>query len=59
MQPGVLLVFGVLQAAGYTVNLWRLVLFTLPIVGLSILLGVVQFRLFGRSLRSRSGGAAA
>ncbi|HSE98010.1 MAG TPA: DUF969 family protein [Blastocatellia bacterium] len=48
VQPGVLLVFGVLAGLGYTVNIWRLVLFTIPVVALSVLLAAIQFLLLDR-----------
>ncbi len=43
VQPGVLLVYGVMKGLGYEVNLWRLILFTIPIVFFSIVLGAIQF----------------
>jgi uncharacterized membrane protein len=51
VQPGILLVFGVLKSLGYVVSVWRLVLYAIPIAALSVLLGAVQFHLLGRSLR--------
>jgi uncharacterized membrane protein len=51
VQPGVLLVFGVMRGLGYAVSVWRLVLYTIPIVILSFILGVIQFRLLDRQLR--------
>ncbi|MCI0412524.1 DUF969 domain-containing protein [bacterium] len=50
VQPGVLLVYGVMKGLGYEVSLWRLVLFTSPIVLFSIVLGVVQFLWLDRRL---------
>jgi uncharacterized membrane protein len=50
VQPGILLVFGILQGLGYTVSVWRLVLFALPIATLSVLLGAAQFLLFNRRI---------
>ena len=43
VQPGILLVYGVMKSVGYEVNLWRLILFTIPVVVLSIVLGAIQF----------------
>jgi uncharacterized membrane protein len=51
VQPGVLLVFGVLKSLGYTVSVWRLVAYAIPIATLSVLLGAFQFHLLGRRLR--------
>lgn len=48
VQPGVLLVFGVLKGLGYDVSVWSLVLYTIPIVLISVALGVVQFNLLDR-----------
>lgn len=53
VQPGVLLVFGVLKGLGYAVNIWRLVLFAIPIASLSVILGALQFRLLDARLRRR------
>jgi uncharacterized membrane protein len=50
VQPGILLVYGVMKSVGYEVDLWRLILFTIPIVILSILLGAIQFRWLDRRL---------
>ena len=51
--PGILLVYGVMKGLGYTVGLWRLVLFTIPIVCLSIILGALQFWLLDLKERKR------
>lgn len=51
VQAGVLLVFGVLAGLGYTVNIWRLVLFTIPIVVMSVILAIIQFLLLDRRYR--------
>jgi uncharacterized membrane protein len=51
VQAGVLLVFGVLAGLGYTVNIWRLVLFTIPVVALSVMLAMIQFLLLDRRYR--------
>jgi uncharacterized membrane protein len=50
VQAGILLVYGVMRGLGYEVSLWRLVLFTTPIVLLSLILGVLQFLLLDRRL---------
>jgi uncharacterized membrane protein len=50
VQAGILLVYGVMKGLGYEVSLWRLVLFTTPIVLLSIVLGAIQFLLLDRRL---------
>jgi uncharacterized membrane protein len=51
IQPGVLLVFTVLKGLGYTVSLWRLVAFTIPIVVLTLVVGAIQFHFIGRRHR--------
>ena len=43
VQAGILLVFGVMNGLGYTVNLLSLVYYTIPIVLFSIGIGAVQF----------------
>jgi len=43
VQPGILLVFGVMAGLGYKVSVWRLALFAIPIATISVILGVVQF----------------
>jgi uncharacterized membrane protein len=53
VQPGILLVYGVLRGLGYTVSVWRLVLFAIPIATLTVVIGAVQFWLFSRSIRRR------
>jgi uncharacterized membrane protein len=52
VQPGILLVFGVLKGLGYNVSVWSLVLFAIPIASLSIILGGVQFWLVDRRYRT-------
>jgi uncharacterized membrane protein len=52
VQPGVLLVYGVMKALGYEVSLWRLVLFTSPIVFFSVVLGIIQFLWLDRRLKN-------
>ena len=48
VQPGLLLVYGSLSGLGYEVSLWRMILFTTPIVLASVILGAVQFRRLDR-----------
>lgn len=52
VQPGVLLVYGVMKGLGYEVSLWLLVLFTSPIVFFSIVLAIIQFLWLDRRLKS-------
>lgn len=51
VQPGVLLVYGVMKSLGYEVSLWRLILYTSPIVLISLLFGAIQFLHLDRRLR--------
>lgn len=51
--PGVLLVYGVMKGLGYTVGVWRIVLFAIPIASLSIILGALQFWLLDLRERKR------
>lgn len=48
VQPGILLVFGVMAGLGYTLNVWSLVLYTMPIVAASVILAAVQFLMIDR-----------
>lgn len=50
VQPGVLLVYGVMKGLGYEVSLWWMIAFTSPIVILSILLALIQFLRLDRRL---------
>jgi uncharacterized membrane protein len=50
VQAGVLLVYGVMKGLGYEVSLWRLVIFTTPIVILSVIIATIQFRLLDKRL---------
>jgi uncharacterized membrane protein len=55
VQPGILLVYSALRGLGYEVSLWRLILFTTPIVAGSVLFGAIQFLLLDRRAgRARS-----
>lgn len=51
VQAGVLLVYTTMKGLGYEVSLWRLVLFTAPIVLYSVVLGALQFHLLDRVQR--------
>lgn len=55
VQAGILLVFGVMQSLGFTVGVWSLVKYTLPVVAASIALSAAQFLWLDRQLR-REGG---
>jgi uncharacterized membrane protein len=50
VQAGILLVFGVMQGLGFTVGVWDLVWYTVPVVAASIILAVIQFLWLDRSL---------
>lgn len=52
VQAGILLVYGVMQGLGYTIGLWDLVKFTVPVVIASILLAALQFWWLDRRLRA-------
>ena len=53
VQAGILLVYGVLKGIGYEVTLWSLVFFSVPIALISIILGIIQFRLMDRAFRRK------
>ncbi len=53
VQPGILLVFGVLVGLGYEVSVWSLVLFAIPITTVSVILGAIQFLLLDRRFRKK------
>jgi uncharacterized membrane protein len=56
VQPGILLVFSTLATLGHQVSLWRLILFTVPVVAASVILGAAQFVLLDRRhARDRKG----
>ena len=46
--PGILLVYGVMKGLGYSVSVWSLVLYAIPIATLSVVIAAVQFWLFDR-----------
>ncbi|HJQ70425.1 MAG TPA: DUF969 family protein [Blastocatellia bacterium] len=54
VQAGILLVFGVMNGLGYTVNLLSLVYYTIPIVVFSIVLGAIQFFLLDQHYRKKA-----
>lgn len=58
VQAGVLLVYGVMKGLGYDLNLWRLVLFTTPIVLLSVILAALQYRWLDRRLHPQTNDKA-
>ncbi len=51
VQAGILLVFGVMQGLGFTLSVWSLVKYTLPVVAMSIVLGAAQFSWLDRQLK--------
>lgn len=53
VQPGLLLVYGVLRGLGYEASLGRMILFTIPIVAISVMLGAIQFLLLDRRERRK------
>jgi uncharacterized membrane protein len=54
VQPGILLVFGVLTGLGYSVSVWALVMFAIPIATISVVLGAIQFWLLDRRYRRKA-----
>jgi len=54
VQPGILLVFGVLAGLGYRVSVWRLVLFAMPVAAISVILGAIQFLWLDRRFRKKA-----
>jgi uncharacterized membrane protein len=53
VQPGILLVYGVLKGLGYNVDIWSLVLYAIPIALISVVLGAAQFGLLDLRERRR------
>lgn len=51
VQPGILLIYGVLKGLGYNVDIWSLVLYAIPVALISVVLGAAQFSLL--DLRGR------
>ena len=56
VQPGILLVFGVLTGLGYAVSVWTLVLYAIPIATISVVLGMLQFWLLDRKYQRKAAG---
>ncbi|HKX28474.1 MAG TPA: DUF969 family protein, partial [Blastocatellia bacterium] len=56
VQAGVLMVFGVMQGLGYSVSVWRLVLFTIPVATAAVVIGRLQFYWFDLSLKKQAEG---
>jgi len=54
VQPGILLVFGVMSGLGYKVSVWRLVLFAIPVATISVILGGIQFFRLDRRFRKKA-----
>lgn len=46
--PGILLVYGVMKGLGYSLSLWSLVKYAIPIASLSVIIAAVQFWLLDR-----------
>lgn len=54
VQPGILLVFGVMAGLGYSMSVWALVMFAIPIATISVVLGAIQFWLLDRRYRRKA-----
>ena len=54
VQPGILLVFGVMKGLGYNVSVWSLVAFAIPVATLSVVLGALQFWLLDRRYKKKN-----
>ena len=54
VQPGILLVFGVMTGLGYSISVWSLVMFAIPIATISVVLGATQFLLLDRRYRRKA-----
>ena len=54
VQPGILLVFGVMAGLGVGVSVWSLVLYAIPIATISMILGAVQFWFLDRRYRKEA-----
>ncbi|MEK6322982.1 MAG: DUF969 family protein [Acidobacteriota bacterium] len=57
VQPGILLVFGVMTGLGYVVSVWSLVAYAIPIATISVFLGAIQFWLLDLRLRKKAATA--
>jgi len=56
VQAGVLLVFGVMKGLGFTISVWDLVKYTVPVVLASILVAAIQFSWLDRRLNNAAEG---
>lgn len=56
VQPGILLVYGVLKGLGHTVSVVQLVIYAIPIAAISVILGVLQFLLLDRRIGRKLNG---
>ena len=54
VQPGILLVFGVMAGLEYSMSVWALVMFAIPIATISVVLGAIQFLLLDRRYRKKA-----
>lgn len=54
VQPGILLVFGVMAGLGYSISVWALVMFAIPIATISVVLAAIQFWLLDRRHRGKA-----
>lgn len=54
VQAGILLVLTTMNGLGYAVSVWSLIYYTLPIVGISVVLGVIQFLLLDKQIRRKA-----
>jgi len=54
VQPGILLVFGVLNGLGYAASVWSLVVYAIPIASISVILAGIQFWLLDRRYRRKA-----
>ncbi|MFY9572145.1 MAG: DUF969 family protein [Blastocatellia bacterium] len=54
VQPGILLVFGVMTGLGYSMSVWTLVMFAIPITTISVILGALQFWLLDRRYKRKA-----
>jgi uncharacterized membrane protein len=53
VQGGILLVHGIMTGLGFAITQWNLVFYAIPITTISVLLGIVQFRLLDRRFRKQ------
>ena len=57
VQSGILLVYGVLNGLGYTVSVWSIVIYAIPIAAISVALAAAQFLLLDWRMRRRLANA--